>query len=385
LHLIDTFDCGGAQQLLVELAKATPQELYPTSVAVIQPLDDLADRLENLGVPVYRLGRRRPSITHPLQFLRYLSGTLLDVVRLCRRHNVAILHCHLSDAESIGILAARIARVPRVLDTVHTPLILPKRHPFDPRNWMRSRFTPLVLNMADWIIAVSRETYEVLERMGVAPSKLRVVENGVATPSPVALPDPFLRASLGLEPGQPVLACVARHTTQKGQPYLVRAMPAVLERHPRAKLLLLGDGEQRSELIDEIRSLGLSGNVSLLGVRPDVREILAQTDIFILPSLWEGTSLALLEAMAAAKPIVATDIEGNRTILASESNCLLVPPADSGALARALIRLLNDPGLGETLGRQARLDMEATHGISVMFAAYEALWNASLSANRCAP
>lgn len=375
LHLIDSLDCGGAQQLLVELAKATPRDLHPTSVAVIQPTDGLADRLEALGVRVHRLGRERASIVNPLKLLKYFAGTLADVVRLCRREKIAILHCHLSDAEFIGILAGRLARTPHVLDTVHTPMILPKRSRLDPRNLIRSWLAPRVLNLADWVITVSGETADVLADMGVDREKLRVVENGVAVEDDEREPDPGLRASLGLDGATPVIASVARLTPVKGHVHLLRAMPAVLAAHPGAKLLLLGEGELRGELEAEIDRLGLAGSVLLLGVRSDVREILRLSDVFVLPSLKEGTSLALLEAMAVARPIVATDIEGNRSLMRHESNCLLVPPADDKALAGALSRLLEDKPLGRALGVRARADMEASHGVKAMLAAYEELWS----------
>lgn len=377
LHLIDSLDCGGAQQLLVELAKATPQAAYPTYVAVIQPFTGLAGRLEALGIPVYKLNRPRAGILSPVAFLRYLTGTLRDVMRLCRAHKVSVLHCHLSDAEFIGIPAGKLAGVARILTTVHTPLLLPSRPRLDPRNWLRQRFTPLILNLADWIIAVSDETGATLERMGVRKEKLCVIENGVAIEECPETTGASLRAALGIAPDAPLLTAVARLTEAKGLIHLVRAMPRILARYPKARLLIVGEGELRASLCEEIQTLGVTEAVSLPGMRSDIRTILCLTDVFVTASLWEGTSLALLEAMGASRPIVATDIEGNRTILRHEANCLLAAPADPDALADRILRLLEDRPLAQALGRQAYQDMSARYSIDRMFAQYESLWNTS--------
>lgn len=377
LHVIDALDCGGAQELLVLLARLTPRETHPTCVAVIQPATGMLDRLKATGARVYCLGRPRPSIFKPLAFLRYVIGVIGDIRRICRLENIAILHCHLSDAEFLGILAGRLHGVERILDTVHTPSLLPSRESHDPRTSLRKLFMPWVLNQADWVVAVSAETGRMLEKMGVQAKRIRVVENGIDVSAYDLPPQPALRQSLGIGPDEPVLVTTARLTEQKGHAYLIEAMPAVLERFPLARLLLLGQGELRGQLEERVRSLGLTGRVDFLGVRSDVPALLALADVFVLPSLWEGTSLALLEAMAAARPIAATDIPGNRPLLEDQRDCLLAAPGRPEALAQAVIRLLQDRELAAKLGTQARAEAWQRFDIRTMLAAYERLWATS--------
>jgi glycosyltransferase involved in cell wall biosynthesis len=312
-----------------------------------------------------------------LAFLRYVIGVIGDIRRICRLENIAILHCHLSDAEFLGILAGRLHGVERILDTVHTPSLLPSRESHDPRTSLRKLFMPWVLNQADWVVAVSAETGRMLEKMGVQAKRIRVVENGIDVSAYDLPPQPALRQSLGIGPDEPVLVTTARLTEQKGHAYLIEAMPAVLERFPLARLLLLGQGELRGQLEERVRSLGLTGRVDFLGVRSDVPALLALADVFVLPSLWEGTSLALLEAMAAARPIAATDIPGNRPLLEDQRDCLLTTPARPEALAQAVIRLLQDRELAAKLGTQARAEAWQRFDIRTMLAAYERLWATS--------
>jgi glycosyltransferase involved in cell wall biosynthesis len=169
---------------------------------------------------------------------------------------------------------------------------------------------------------------------------------------------------------------VARLSEPKGHIHMIDAMPDVLARFPDARLLLLGDGELRGSLMNRVQALGLADSVLFLGVRPDVPAVLALADVFVFPSLWEGTSLALLEAMGSARPIVASYIDGNRHLLTDGRDCLLVPPGQPGPLCAAVIRLLEDRGLAADLGARARRVALERFDIRVMLAAYERLWMA---------
>jgi glycosyltransferase involved in cell wall biosynthesis len=377
MHLIDSFDCGGAQKLLLLLARVTPADRYPTCVTIIQPAIGMLHELQGEGVRVHLLNRARPSILNPWRLLRYIFGVIGDIRRLCREEGTSILHCHLSDAEFTGILAGKLADIETILDTVHTPFILPARASLDPRILLRRFLIRWLLNMADWIIAVSTETGHALEKLGIDPIRLRVVENGIDVESMAIPAAESLREVLGLTAADRPLITVARLTEQKGHRYLVDAMPAILERQPHAKLLLLGEGELEFQLKDQAKELGIIDRIIFLGVRSDIPSVLSLADVFVLPSLWEGTSLALLEAMAAGKAIVATDIDGNRPIIKDRQDCLLVPPAQSAPLAAAIVHLLSDQDLSHKLGAQARMEALRRFDIHVMFNNYEHLWNST--------
>jgi glycosyltransferase involved in cell wall biosynthesis len=160
----------------------------------------------------------------------------------------------------------------------------------------------------------------------------------------------------------------------KGHGYLIEAIPCLLESFPNLKLLLAGDGDLRESLKHLSQRLNVDQHISFLGSRNDIAEILAITDVFVLPSVSEGTSMALLEAMSAAKPIVATDIPGNRAILKDKHNCLLVPPGDAEKLAEAIAWLLDHSDMAAGYGKQAYQDVNQSYNIDQTVSRLMALW-----------
>lgn len=355
LHLIDALNVGGAQELLVLLAKCSPKEHYRTSVCVLQPNLEMRAKLESHGARVICFNRPRPSILKPHRLISYFYRNVRDIVAFCRREHVDVLQCHLSDAEFIGIFAGHLAGTERVLTTLHDPKILPVRRSSDPRNVLRRLVTRLLYKWTDAVVAVSDELAERITRfVHFDPAKIHVIINGIDAESLGKTPfSGELASKLGLKPGDRVLLTAARLTLQKGHVYLLEALDRLLRSHPQTVLLLAGDGELKEELMGRCRAMGVPDHVRFLGSRSDVPDLLALADVFVLPSLWEGTSLALLEAMAAAKPIVATDIPGNRETLMPRNCGLLVPPGDSAALARGMAELLDHPDAGREYGRRA--------------------------------
>jgi glycosyltransferase involved in cell wall biosynthesis len=376
LHVIDALNVGGAQELLVLLAEKTPRDAYRTLVCVLQPDTTIKQRIEAKGVPVYCFNRPRPSIFHPGAFVLYFYRTIRDIILLCRWEGVAVVHCHLSDAEFTGILAGWLYRADRVLSTVHYPALLPERKAGHWRNVLRIAATRVLYHLADTVVAVSDDVAEKLrEVFQLSPSKIRIVINGIDVEAiHDTRPDPGLLSSLNASPGQRLLTSVGRLMPPKGHRYLVEALPFLLPRFDNLKLLLAGDGDLREPLEQLGRDLNVRQAISFLGSRDDVHALLALTEVFVLPSTSEGTSLALLEAMAAAKPIVATDIPGNRAILRHRENALLVPPGDPEKLAEAVALLLNDPAAASGYGRQAYRDVRRQFGIDQTVTQLKALW-----------
>lgn len=376
LHLIDALNTGGAQELLALMARFTSKE-YAVVVVVLQPVDDLRRRIESAGAKVFVLGRPRPSIVHPLGMLRYVSGSVRDILRICRLEHVDILHCHLSDAEFLGLLAARFKPGLRVLVTSHTPLAVPKgRAAVDPRNALRHLVSKILFQRAESIIAVSSETAKALpEALAVRPDKVRVILNGVDVDSlEHHAPSPGLADALGMGEKNVIALCTGRLTEQKGHDVLIQALPLVNQKLDTLAVLLAGDGEWAGMLQDLAKRCGVAGQVRFLGARNDIADLLAFSHIFVFPSRWEGTSLALMEAMAAGKPIVATAVAGNLELLKHNHNALLVPPDDPKALAEAIIALVQDKTLAQKLGREALVTARSEFDIRTMMRKYTELW-----------
>lgn len=207
------------------------------------------------------------------------------------------------------------------------------------------------LRFAAHVVTTNRRFARMLERRGVARRALTVLHNGVRETHATAEEGAALRARLGLAAGDRVVLTVGRLSFEKGQMHAIRA---ALAWRDRARLVIAGDGPDRPALERLARNLGLEDRVVFAGLTRDVAPFYALADVFVLPSLSEGSPNVLLEAMASGLPIVATDVGGVPEIAADEVNALLVPAEDAAAMGRSVLRLLNDSTLGSQLGRMAR-------------------------------
>ena len=213
--------------------------------------------------------------------------------------------------------------------------------------------------LSDHFHAVSQAVKDsTVQTMGIDPSRVTVIHRGRdATALTVA--DPVERAAarsaLGIADDEQIVLTVGRQEYQKGQIHLIRALPLILERAPKVRLLIAGrQGHASPRLEAAIDELGLRDRVELLGHRPDVAAVLSAADLFAFPSVYEGLGGALIEALAAGLPVVASDIPALREVVVEGGNALLVPPADSAALAEAVIELLGDEARRKDFSKHSR-------------------------------
>ncbi|HEV7718598.1 MAG TPA: glycosyltransferase [Arsenicitalea sp.] len=228
----------------------------------------------------------------------------------------------------------------------------------------------------DRIIAVSEASAETYRRNGIAAEKLSVVCNGIA-PARAQCGRDAVRCHLGLRPDEALVLTVGRLTPQKAHQVLVEAVPAILSKLPGARFFLVGDGPEASNLQAAIAALGLCESVKLLGHRVDVPDLLGAADLFVLPSLFEGMPLVMLEAMAAGVPVVATRIGGVVEVLGDDYP-LLVPAADRAALAQTIVDGLNDERLAQRVAAAGRDRFESRHRASRMADATAAIYRQAL-------
>lgn len=368
MHIIDALNVGGAQRLLVELAARIPPTTCRTVVCSLQAPDDCATALRDRGARVISCGRLRPSIINPVRFTAYAAGGFSAILRLCRTEHASVVHCHLSDAEFLGIAAGRCAGVPRLVTTVHYPDLLPDRPAGSLRNVLRRTATVLLYRYVHAVIAVSDEVAGRLrEFVPSCADKIRVIMNGIDTAAYSAVPAPVF--------GDPaVVTTVARLMPPKGHRFLLDAAQRLVRGGRRITIMFAGDGDLRHSLERRCRELGIADAVQFLGNRSDIAALLGATDIFVLPSLWEGTSLALLEAMAGGRPIVATTIPGIAAVVQDGRSGLLVPPGDADALAQAISIFLDNPQFARQCGEEARAVARARFDIGTTIKALTSVW-----------
>jgi L-malate glycosyltransferase len=381
LHVIDALDHGGAQQFLVLLAEGVDADCFSMTVCVLQPDLEMKGVLEARGVKVFCCGRKRPSMFQPARFISYVFRNIRDIATFCRMQGVDVVQCHLSDSEFLGVLAARIAGVERVFTTVHYPALLPDRLPGDLRNLLRRLWTRIIYHCwTDKVVAVSEEIADrLVHDFGISPKRVRVILNGinVSVFSSNRPETNHLRQSLGISDGDQVIVNVARLTPPKGQVFLLDAMAILRKRSGQITLLMVGDGELRQMLEAQSVRLHLQDRVRFLGNRSDVADILALSDLFAFPSLSEGTSLALLEAMAAGKPVVATAIPGNQRVLQHQKTGYLVSAGSAAKLAEGIAHVLDQPEQARTYGQCAQQVVREHFDIRLTIAQYQSMWGGS--------
>lgn len=339
VQFIDGTMFGGAEQCLVSLLASIDREGWRL-VLFHHPEPGIARLLEaarELGVEM----RSVPTMDGG-QVVNGLPGFVAALLA----ERPAVFHAHLNRplACKQALVAAALARVPVVVATAH---LVP---PAPPSRWERFQVR-VVARCVDTFVAVSYAVAEQLRHVfGVPPGKIRVVHNGIIVPPAGRAVDPSFRTALAGAGGRRVVLTAARLDEQKGLRHLLRAAVEV----PEARILLAGDGPERPALEAQARVLGIEERVAFLGYRDDVPDLLASCDLFVLPSLFEGLPLSVLDAMAATKPVVASAIGGTNEAVVPRETGLLVPPGDPTALAAAIRTVLHDPGLAARLGEAGR-------------------------------
>lgn len=291
--------------------------------------------------------------------------------RRLRRLAICVFHCHagIGWEGQRGVKTARNAGVPVVLRTEHLPYLLTDEK--QQRDYHRHAA------LVDHFICVSEEAYRSYVAAGLKPTQVSVVRNGIR-PVKAKADRAQVLADLGLPPDARLVLTVARMTPQKGHKHLLEAIPTVAAHEPQASFVWVGDGPLEPELRAEAERLGLQPpQLCLAGWRNDVPSLLAAADVFVLPSLFEGLPLVMLEAMAAGKAVVGTTVCGTREAIEDEVSGRLVEPGNPAALATAILEALTPSATvarwremarrryeqlfsAERMGRETRAIYEAT-------------------------
>jgi glycosyltransferase involved in cell wall biosynthesis len=315
----------------------------------------------------------------------YGLRTIKECLRLAsylRQNRIDIVHAYNFYANVFALPAARLAQVPVVLASIR-----------DTGEYWTTRqraVNKIVCRLADRIIVNAEAIKRGLVAEGYRPERITVIPNGILCPPIRNVHERALHQEFGLSPDDVLIGVVSRIARLKGLEYFLAAAPDVLARIPQAKFLIIGDNsfnpQYREELKQQVVTLGLQNRVIFTGFRLDVPKILSSLSVSVLPSIsGEGLSNSLLESMAAAVPVVATNVGGNPEVVVHGETGLLVPSKDPAALAEAICRVLLTPGLRQRFGQAGRRRVLDHFSNERMIRTVERLYGELLDASRRKP
>ena len=361
LYVVGNFVAGGAERHLLEMWRRIDRTRFEVQVACFRNEGQFAAEVEALGQPILELGigRRIYGPSGLRGFVRLLSR-----VQSFRPH---VVHGYLFGPNLFAALAGRLAGVPAV--------VVAKRNVDAFETPRQVAIERLAHRLATHVTAVSEAVADTVVALGVPRSRITVIENGVdASRFEGIVPD---RGAVAAN-GAPVIGSVGCLAARKDYGTLLAALAELVRRGREFQAVLVGDGPDRAMLESRSRELGLESRVRFLGERADVEPLLAAMDVFVLSSREEGIPNALLEAMAAGRPSVVTDVGGNREVLTDGDTGWIVPARSPGPLADALEAVLSRPEEALRRGNRAREVTLEQRGIGVMVRRHEAFYRAAL-------
>ncbi|MBU1274588.1 MAG: glycosyltransferase [Proteobacteria bacterium] len=370
LFVIGSLEVGGTEKQMVLLIKGLLNCGWQCEVFALDLVGPLAGELVRLGVPLHDGGYRRPS--HPADnFIRLLKAQL-RLLLVALRLRPQVVHAYLPLANLMGAVAGRMTGAGAVVTSYRDLGTYRKRYPA----W---RFFERLSNSLSHGVTVNSKAvgrnnsaYD-----GRVKAKLALIYNGLDLPPAPArnLEREEIRGKVGVAEDEAAIVSVANLVPYKGHQDLIRSLPRLLAMHPKIKLLLVGEDRGiKGDLEETARELGVAQHLVFLGHRDDVRWLLRGMDIFVLSSHEEGFNNALLEAMAAGLPVVATDVGGNREALGNGRWGVLVPPHAPERIAEAVEGLLSDGQKSRAMGREASAWVREGFGVGKMVSRYVDLY-----------
>jgi glycosyltransferase involved in cell wall biosynthesis len=335
-HFVTGLEIGGCEVLLVKMLPKMTQ--HTPHVVCLRERGELGKELESRGVPVHYLDAK-----HVLSI-----GAIRKFRTLIKHHKPQSMITHLPHADLFGRVFGRLFGIKKIYGYLHS---VPDKK-FRRLYWLQyfsNRLTSFLVPTFFSVSPVIKESY--LKMYHFKPDRILVVPNGIEITKFQRPVDKVAKLkSLNLTGHSPILGCVAKlRMHEKGQDDLLKAFKMVRAKFPNARLLLIGDGPDKSILQEMAQNLKLEDSVLFLGNRNDIPELLGILDLMVMSTRLEGMSTTILESLAAGTPIVTTSVPGNTAILTHLKEAYLAPPREPEAFARAILTVLQDKSLQETL------------------------------------
>ena len=361
---ITELDFGGAERCLTEIARRVDRKRFTPVVYCLgprpaRPETSCLPALEQSGIEVHCLNGQR------IWQFPIVATRLKKLLESKKSQKPQILQTFLFHANILGRVAARRAGVNAVVSGIRVAERQSHWH-----RWL-DRLTE---GWVDRYVCVSHSVADFSTTQGgIPPQKIVVIPNGIDSQCYPSR-QPADLTSLGIPAGRPIVTFIGRLEPQKGIQWLIETSPTWLAELPDCDLLIVGEGPLRGRLESICRAQGIAGRVHFADWRPDVPEILAASNLLVLPSAWEGMPNVVLEAMASRLPVVATDVEGIRELLGPAASRQTVPYGDTQTLRDKIIHFIKNTAEAHATGEENRRRAEENFAISQMVAAYENLW-----------
>lgn len=357
LYLIATLEVGGAEKQLASLVKRIDRTRYNPTVCCLTKEGPFEKELEEAGIRYFVLGKQ----------FKFDFTVIFKLISLIRQEKSDILHTWMFTSNSFGRVAGIIARVPIIISSERCIDIWKNRFHFF-LDSLLSYFTARIVCVSEGVKKFYRE------HTFIPPGKLITIYNGVETVGETNISAEKKKEEFGLRQNI-VITTISRLAPQKGIKHLLYAVPKVIENMPEARFLIVGEGNEKGRLENISRDINIDKYVIMPGLRADIKEILSFTNIFVLPSLFEGLPNVIMEAMAARKPVIATRIQGSDELVVENETGILVPPRNPEALADAIINLHNDTEKARRMGIAGRKRVEKYFNVDSMVKKHEKLYD----------
>jgi glycosyltransferase involved in cell wall biosynthesis len=366
LLIIETSGPGGAETVLLNIAKNLDRSQFNPTVVLLRPGWFWGHLLEhNIETKVIH-SRRAWDVSF-----------LIRLIKNCRQLKVDLIHSHLPGANLYSCLVGSVLRIP-VIATFHNELFMPGR---SERHKVLKFF--LIRNLASKAVVVADYLKsDFINKAKFPIQKLITVYNGIeVAPYRLNFDISAKKRELGIEEDELIVGNVANLRPPKGHQYFIKAAEQICNNRNRVKFLIVGEGKGKlkAEIEEQIKKSNLKDKVILMGFREDVKELLHVMDVFVLSSISEGLPMAIVEAMAASKPVVATKVGGLPELIVPDFNGFLVSPGDPSALANKIMVLLNDKKLREQFGARSKEIVENKFSLEKMIGKYQNLYKELLS------
>jgi glycosyltransferase involved in cell wall biosynthesis len=342
LQLIDDASLGGGQMHVLLLSKYLQRENIEVAIAT-EATGWLVDQAKILNIPTYEI-----AISNKVTWKSFQN-----INQLLKSQKFDVIHTHGGTAGFWGrLVASRLQNKPKIIHTYHGLHYLNTAQTETPKQKIKTaifqKIDQLLVSITDRIICVCKSDYEKAIAAKVAtPSKTLIVYNGIETDKfSQSINKETSRKIFDIAPTEFIFGNVGRLHEQKGHQYLLQAFVKVAD---RARLLIIGDGDLKDELINLASDLQISDRIIFLGARSDVHEFLSAINVFVMPSLWEGQPIALLEALAMGKPCIVSNVDGIPEIITNGVNGYLVKRKDVAGLTQAMNQAIDNPEILQQL------------------------------------